>query len=401
MKINQNDLLNFPINRSGRRYDFDWLKVVATFTVFIFHCLRFFDFGAWHVKNNQLDPISTTVAGLLLQWIMPLFFLLSGTSIYFALKSRTAGQFLHERSLRLLIPLLFGIFILSPPQVYLERLSNPDLGIAPWTGGQFSGSFLEFIPHYFQGWYLFGGNFAWMGIHLWYLLVLWLFSLLLLPLFLAIKQGKGQKLSGKLAIVLEKPMVIFLLGLSIAILESGLDPATFGVRAAGGWNFFTYLTLILLGYIIVADRHLEAGIDRYFIFTLTMAVLTTPLLLAHFRDLFTGSGAAYGSLNYTLVNALRAFNAWCWLLAFLSLGRKFLDFNHRSLQYLSEASLPFYLLHQPIILLVGFSISGWQIGVFPKFIVLSLVSFTAIGLCYELIVRRINLLRFCFGLKLT
>ncbi|NJR32194.1 MAG: acyltransferase family protein [Chamaesiphon sp. CSU_1_12] len=173
-------------------------------------------------------------------------------------------------------------------------------------------------------------------------------------------------------------------------------------RAGSRWlEFFYLLTLILLGYIIVADRQIEAGIDRYFIFALIMAVLTTPLLLAHFRDLFTGSGAAYGSLKYTLVNALRAFNAWCWLLAFLSLGRKFLDFNHRSLQYLSEASLPFYLLHQPIILLVGFSISDWQIGVLPKFIVLSLVSSIAIFLCYDLLVRRINLLRFCFGLKLT
>jgi glucans biosynthesis protein C len=399
--MNQNPLLDFPVNRPVRRYDFDWLKVVATFTVFIFHCLRFFDLGAWHVKNNQLDPISTTIAGLLLQWMMPLFFLLSGTSIYFALKSRTAGQFLRERSIRLLIPLLFGILVLSPPQVYLERVSNPNHGVSPWTGGQFSGSFWEFIPHYFQGWYLFGGNFAWMGIHLWYLLVLWLFSLLLLPLFLVIKQGKGQKSIDKLANALEQPMVIFLLCLPIVGLESGLDPATFGVRAAGGWNFFTYLMLLLFGYLIVADRRIEQGIDRHFIPALIIAVFTTPLLLAHFRDLFTGNGAAYGSLDYTLVNALRAFNSWCWILAFLGLGKKFLNFNHRALGYLSEASLPFYLLHQPIILSIGFWIAGWQIGVLSKFIVLSLVSFVSIALCYELFVRRINLLRFCLGLKLT
>ncbi|WP_373539928.1 acyltransferase family protein [Chamaesiphon sp.] len=116
--MNQEPLLNLEVSRSARRYDFDWLKVIATFAVFIFHCLRFFDLGAWHVKNNQLDAISTIFAGILLQWIIPLFFLLSGTSIYFALKSRTAGQFPRERSIRLLIPLLFGIFILSPPQVY-------------------------------------------------------------------------------------------------------------------------------------------------------------------------------------------------------------------------------------------------------------------------------------------
>jgi glucans biosynthesis protein C len=187
--------------------------------------------------------------------------------------------------------------------------------------------------------------------------------------------------------------------LPIVGLESGLDPATLGVRAAGGWNFFTYLMLLLFGYLIVVDRRIEQGIDRHFIPALIIAVFTTPLLLAHFRDLFTASGAAYGSLDYTLVNALRAFNSWCWIIAFLGLGRKFLNFKHRSVGYLSEASLPFYLLHQPIILLVGFSIASWQIGTLPKFMVLSLVSFVSIALCYELVVRRISLLRFCFGLK--
>ncbi|NJR50767.1 MAG: acyltransferase family protein [Leptolyngbyaceae cyanobacterium CSU_1_3] len=389
------------MNRSRRRYDFDWLKVVATFTVFIFHCLRFFDLGAWHVKNNQLDAVATGFAELLLQWIMPLFFLLSGISLYFALQTRTARQFLRERSLRLLIPLLFGIFVLSPPQVYLERLSNPNHGVSPWKEGQFSGSFWEFIPHYFQGWYLFGGNFAWMGIHLWYLLVLFLFSLLLLPLFLVIKQGKGQKLINQLASALEKPMVIFLLGLPIAILESGLDPATVGVRVAGGWNLFTYLTFLLYGYLIVVDQRIEEGVYRYCILALIIAGLTTPPLLEPIRNQLTGEESIYGSLGYTLITALRSLNSWCWIIAFLGLGKKFLSFNSPALRYMSEASLPFYILHQPIILLVGFWMANWQIEVLPKFIVLSLVTFAAIALLYELVIRRISLLRFFFGLKPT
>jgi peptidoglycan/LPS O-acetylase OafA/YrhL len=398
--MNQAPLLNLEVSKPTRRYDFDWLKVIAMFAVFIFHCLRFFDLGAWHVKNNQLDVITTLFAELLLQWIMPLFFLLSGTSIYFALKSRTAGQFVQERSMRLLIPLLFGIFVLSPPQVYLERLSNPNHGVSPWGGGQFSGSFWEFIPHYFQGWYLFGGNFAWMGIHLWYLLVLFLFSLLLLPLFLAIKQGKGQNSIDKLVSALEKPMVIFLLSLPIVILESGLDPTTLGVRVAGGWNLFTYLIFLLCGYLIVVEPRIEQGVDRHFTPTLIVAVFTTPILLGLIYDRLAGNESVYGSLGYTLITALRSFNSWYWTVAFLSVGKKVLGFNSSALQYMSEASLPFYMLHQPIILSIGFWIAGWQIGTLPKFIVLSLVSFIAIALFYELLVRRIGVLRFFFGLKL-
>ena len=361
--------------------------------------MRFFDLEAWHVKNNQLDPIATLFAEILLQWIMPLFFLLSGSSIYFALKSRTAGQFLQDRCMRLLIPLLFGIFVLSPPQVYLERLSNPYHGVAPWNKGQFSGSFWKFIPHYFQGWYLFGGNFAWMGIHLWYLLTLFLFSLLLLPLFLAIRQGKGQKLIERLAIVLEKPMVIFLLGLPIVVLESGLDPSTLGIRAAGGWNFFTYLIFLLCGYLIVVDRRIEQSLHRRLLPALALAGLTTPLLLEPARHLLIENGVVYASLGYTLITALKSFNCWCWMVVFLSFGRRFLNFNHPALRYTSEASLPFYILHQPIILIIGFWMADWRVGVLMKFTVLSSIAFIAIALLYELLVRRIGLLRVFFGLK--
>ena len=38
-----------------RRYDIDWLRIIAVFLVFIYHCSRFFDLNDWHVKNNELD----------------------------------------------------------------------------------------------------------------------------------------------------------------------------------------------------------------------------------------------------------------------------------------------------------------------------------------------------------
>jgi glucans biosynthesis protein C len=388
------------MNQPIRRYDLDWLKVAATFAVFIFHCLRFFDFDVWHVKNNQLDAIAAILVEILLQWIMPLFFLLSGTSIYFALNVRTARQFLQNRCIRLLIPLLFGIFVLSPPQIYLERLSNPQHSIAPWNGGQFSGSFWEFLPYYFQGWYLFGGNFAWMGIHLWYLLVLFLFSVLLLPLFLAIKQGKGQRFMQKLGNALQKPGAVLLLGLPIALLESGLDPTTLGIRAAGGWNFFTYLTFLLYGYLLVADDRIEHAIHRHFMLAIAIVGCTTPVILEPVRHLLIGDEAIYGSVAYTLITMLRALNSWCWIIVFLSLGKIFLNFNRSPvLPYMSEASLAFYILHQPIILILGYFIAESQIGVLPKFILLSLSTLIAIALVYELLVRRIRLFRVCFGLK--
>ncbi len=397
--MNHESILNLEVSKPVRRYDFDSLKVIGTFAVFIFHCLRFFDLGVWHVKNNELNAIASISAIILLQWIMPLFFVLSGASIYFALRFRTAKQFLQERSIRLLIPLIFGIFILSSPQVYIERLTNPVHGVAPWDGGlQFSGSFWEFIPYYFQGFYLFGGNFAWMGMHLWYLLVLFLFSLLFLPLFIYFKQGKGEKLIAMLVKILEKPMAIFLLGLPIALLETTLNPTTLGFRTAGGWNLLSYVVFLLGGYFMVMDGRIEQVVYRHFIPALAIAGFTTLLLLQpELNQLMRDKN--YGSWGYTLMITLRSFNSWFWIVGLLGMGRKFLSFSSPKLRYLSEASLPFYMLHQTIIVLIGFFIATWEIGILTKFIVLSSFTLIAIAFLYELLIRRIGLLRFFFGLK--
>ena len=83
---------------------------------------------------------------------------------------------------RLFVPLVVGVFSHAMLQVCLERV----------THHQFRGSFFDFIPHYFEGWYGFGGKFAWMGLHLWYLLILFVFSLILYPLLCWLRDGSGQ-----------------------------------------------------------------------------------------------------------------------------------------------------------------------------------------------------------------
>ena len=167
--------------RIARYVDLDWIKVLATLLVFLYHSSMFFNSFDWHIKNNTIDHTYIEFFSLLVgNWIMPIFFVLSGMATYYALNRRNPKSYIKERLLRLGLPLLLGIFLLSPPQVYIERITNH----------QFEGSFLEFFPHYFDGLYLeMGGtgNFAFFGHHLWYLLMLLLFSVITLPFFIKIK----------------------------------------------------------------------------------------------------------------------------------------------------------------------------------------------------------------------
>ena len=118
-----------PVVRStqDRKVELDWLRAGVVAAVLVFHTARFSDGEGWHVKNATLHP-------------------------------------------GLAAPVMFFV-----AWVYLERVSH----------GELRGSFLAFLPRYFHGLYGYGGNFAWMGLHLWYLELLLAFSLGLLPLLLS------------------------------------------------------------------------------------------------------------------------------------------------------------------------------------------------------------------------
>ena len=348
--------------------------------IFLFHNARFFNEEDWHVKNAQLDFGMSVFVAILNQFIMPLFFVLSAMATYYALQHRIGSAFIRERASRLLIPLIFGIIILIPPQVYIERLSH----------GEFRGSFFDFLPHYFDGWYGFGGNFAWMGLHLWYLLMLFLFSAIMLPIF----QRMNGSSSAGFADFFTKPLAVYLFFIPIAIIEMlvNLSPETVGRRDFGGWSPLTYLMIFVLGYVLMTDERYRPAIEgvRFVSLTLSLLAMTIGFTLVLAFDVST---------YHPAFSWIRAFNTWLWLLMFLGIASRHLNFNNSFLQYANEAVLPFYILHQTVIVIIGLFIVNWTLPVFPKFLFLATTSFIVIMVLYEFLVKRISVLRFLFGMK--
>jgi hypothetical protein len=371
------------MNKTIRRYDIDWLRVLATGGVFLFHTARFFNDEGWHVKNNMVSDGASLFVTIANQWLMPLFFLLAALSISYALARRSNGQYLSERLQRLVVPLVFGILALTPPQVYVERVSH----------GEFAGSFFEFLPRYFEGWYAFGGNFAWMGLHLWYLEMLFLFSLITLPLFralLAARDGRATQWLG----FLHKPGAIFLLFIPIGLVEwwvSG-QTETIGRRDFGGWSLLTYLVIFILGYVISLDSRFKATTERHAWAAVGLGLVTMATALA----LFVAGGRPDQG---PLFGLMRGLNTWAWLVAFMGLAARYLNFSNPTLEYANQAVLPFYILHQTVIVVIGFFLASAPLGVPLKYAVLALVSLAIILGLYEGLVRRVGLLRYLFGMK--
>ncbi len=368
---------------SIRRYDIDWLRIFAMGMVFLFHCARFFNNEGWHVKNDELSLGMSVFVMVVGQWTMPLFFVLSAESASFSLAKRDNGHYIREKCARLLLPLLVGILFLAPPQVYVERL----------THGDFSGSFLQFLPHYFDGFYAFGGNFAWMGLHLWYLEILFLFSLLTLPLFRLLSRRVFRERIARIAAYTEKRGTIFLAALPLGVLEAlaNMWPEGIGIRAFGGWSPLVYLGLFVLGFLFALDERFQRRAEKEWKTGLVLGILATVAGIV----LSTG-GYSSRSVPFAF---LRTFNCWCWLVALLGFAGRFCTFENAFLCYANKAVLPFYMLHQPVIVLTGFLLMHAAMGVAAKYAILAATSFAVVMVLFEWGIRRHRVSRVFFGMK--
>lgn len=371
-----------------RRYDLDWLRVLAVLLLIYFHSSAIFyrgDLGDYYIRNAQPSRILSGFLVFVHQWHMPLFFLISGAGTGFALSFRSPQQYLQERCQRLLIPFVFGILVLVPPNVYLQLLIGPN----------YHDSYFQFYPHFFNG-IRPNGNFEWA--HLWFIAYLFTFSLISLPLLLSLRKPDFW-LRSTLADWVEKPGVILLMALPLAAIEGALRPRWAGFQNLySDWaNFCLYLLYFIYGYLIYSDERFENAIDRHRVAATGLAIVCMSILLS----LWSAGripDRAY-SLSYILYQCFRGCNTWLWVLALLGWARKGLNFNSELLQYANEAAYPVFLLHQPVLATIGFYVVRLDLSIMAKFLLIGTAALLVTIALYELLIRRFNVPRLLFGLK--
>ncbi len=380
---------NVTKNQSpARLYYLDWLRVLAILAIFVFHCTRPFDTDDWSLKNLTTYHSVTVWKEFAISWGMPLILLISGASAFMALDRVKPGKYIAGLFLRLFVPLMVGMFSHVAFQVYLENVQQ----------GGFRGSFFDFYPHYFEGMYGLGGNFAWMGLHLWYLELLFILSLLCLPLFLWLKKTRpGQRTLQAAGSFLALPGAIYLLALPAVYLILNLDPETWGKQDLGGWSVLIYPLFYIGGFLILSSERLQARTVQMRWISLGLGLVLSPL---HLFFEFQARFPELQALGDRLADPLICLVVWCWLLAIFGFGKIHLNFTNPFLKYANQAVLPFYILHQTVIVCLGYIILQWALPDLLKFILILAASFLVTASLYEFIIRRNNVLRFLFGMKL-
>ena len=379
--------------RPARRYDIDWLRILAMLAIFLFHSNRFFDEFGWHLKNADQSIVSSMFTGLLDMWLMPLFFLLSGAGSWYALRFRSGGQYLFDRVKRLLVPLYtVGIFIILLPQVYFDVVTNKGYTGTFW---EWTPLYLGSIPDRFYASPFFFNIFY--G-HLWFLQFLFLISLVTLPLLMYLKSQAGQKLIKRLATWCSRWGGVFLFLIPLILVRIGLRSFFAGEHT---WaDFVYYAVFFLIGYIMPADNRFTDSFKRYGWVCLALGIVGWGGAGLFVLELgYPYPGAESFSLMFVLFQTIMSIANWSWVVFILSPGARYLNFNNKVVTYGNDAVLPFYVLHQTIILVVGWFVIQWSIGIAPKYLAITTTSFIAIMAIYELLVRRINVLRFLFGMR--
>lgn len=373
----------------ARLYYLDWLRVIAILGVFLIHVSDVFNDINFEIKNAEQSGTITIIQGFFFPWGMPLFFLLAGAGSYFALRRRTAGEFTRERTLRLLVPFFTGTLLLGPIQIYLSWRHRIATGMTDWT-------LAEFVAERFAriGPKLFGA----LGYHMWFLGFLFAFSLLALPLFVWLKGEMGRCAIARLAHWCEHRGGILLFILPLVAVRLLLQPL-FPIEHDWG-DFFYYGMFFLLGYLVYADERFTAAIrrDGGLLFGVGLAATLafgTLILALGSLDLEAGARTFPEFLFWALV----ATAGWCGTAFMLYIGMRFLDRDNRALRYGLEVLLPFFVLHQPVIIVIAYFLVPWSLGLLPKLLLLLLTSFViTLGLC-ELVIRRVRVLRLLLGMK--
>jgi peptidoglycan/LPS O-acetylase OafA/YrhL len=381
-----------------RRYDVDWLRIVAVLAVFLYHCTRFFDPEGWHLKNSEKSFfVFVSMRGLIWTWVMELFFLLSGVGTWYALRSRRAGAYVWERVKRLLIPLYtVGLFVLLPLQFYFELFTNSG----------YRGNFWQFIPRYFAG-FKPPAITPWPGTllpmpfsgHLWFLQYLFLISLMSLPLLLCLKSGQGQRWVANFAGWCVKRGGIFLFVIPLSLASIGLRGL---FETQFSWaDFLWYTIFFVIGYMMAADKRFTVSVGKHGWICLALWIVgfsgLALFVLVLGYDPYPGKEPF--SLLFVLFQITWTITSWSAVVFVLNIGVRCLNTNNKFLAYGNEAVLPFYLFHQTIILCAGWYVIRWNMGILLKLLIIAAVSFALIMILYELFVRRFNIVRFFFGMR--
>jgi len=370
-----------------REHGLDALRVFAFTLLILYHSGMGFVSWPWHVKNPQHSEALEWVMLFMNRWRLPLLFFISGAGVSFSLRRRTMSQFAGERVQRLLLPLVVGMFVVVPPQIYFERLAQGRVFSSYWD---FYRTVFEFQP-YPQG------SFSWH--HLWFVMYVLVYALAGIPLFRFLRSPRGVAWVGRFADALERwPLAVYFVNVPNLVVGMVLGPhwPTTNNLIADWANLLGSALTFYWGFVFASDRRLLDLVTRRRREFLVVGIVVAAIF---FTLRATQTGGEWSLLvQLTVGSVVSGLFGMAWIFTLIGYARTWIVRSTPLLSYATEAVYPFYIFHQTITVALVFSLRDWPVAVGPKLAVVAMGTFLGSWLLFEA-VRRVNPLRPLFGLK--
>ncbi|QSQ23451.1 acyltransferase family protein [Pyxidicoccus parkwayensis] len=365
-----------PHPTSQYRPDLDLIRFVAIILVHVHHVGLIFGPFWWIVKS----PVELTVlknpmlaAG---QVRLPLILLISGVATAYAFRQRSLKALMGDRAKRLLVPLLFGVFFITPPQIYIERLIT----------GRVQGSFLEFWPSVLEFVPWPKGSLSWH--HLWLLCYLFLYNVLMLPLYAWLRTESAQRFCAAFEAWVTRGVNVWLLFLPSALIRISLDryvPANMAL-INDYWLFSHLLSFFVLGnFLGRSPRFWDYLVEKRKVM-MVVAVITGAAILPDISRPFWVS-----MMMYCLAG-------WSFMLAALAWARTLVTVTKPWLKYVRDRAFPFYILHELVLVVLAYPLLKLPMGPWVLFALITVVTILATWALTEFFFR-VPFLRPLVGLK--
>lgn len=339
-----------------------------------FHTARMYDYYPFYIKGDE-SMILQLFAIFLSQWRMPILFLVSGVGTYFILRSRSNRSFIRDRLTRLLIPFIFAVLVIVPPQGYFASLSK---GIIPPTT-----SYWEYYPTFFtfdlsqiDG---FTGTFT--PAHMWFILFLVVFSLLSIAVFRFIQHKESMVTSST------SSWFLYLLIIPIFV----TDIVLLGME----FNPFYYFTFFLYGAYIVKETEIERIVEKERTRLLLLAIVSMSAVLFLYW-LHLTNGYTTPLILFTLLQAITTF---AWIFAIIGYFKAYMNIKNKWIASVNKKVFTIYILHQTLIVIIGYYLQELSLSIWVEFILINLLTFLSIGLLYYLFIKRFTFVKTLFGAK--
>ena len=375
-----------------RLYFLDWVRILAFFLLVLYHTGMYYVSWDWHVKSPFTTRAIEPLMMLSAPWRMGLLFVIGGVAARFLLSKLGSARFVRIRSVRLLVPLLFGMLIIVPPQPYFEVVEKV----------AYTGSYADFMRLYLSAY----GDFCrgddclliptWN--HLWFLPYLWSYSVLL-ALGMVAFGGHLERLGARLGMLLAGWRAIALpalfLGLPRVLLADRFE--TTHALVDDWYSHAVYLSLFLLGALLADQRRFWDGLVNLRWPALGIALCCWAAAVIFYALPYELRSEAHMAAWTVAIRMSDGLCSWSAIVAVCAFAQRHLNHDSEARRYLTEAVFPVYILHQTLIVTITHLIK--PAGITPAVEALLLIVLT---LCLSFgafaIVRRVALLRPLFGL---